>query len=236
MSSSSCNKRDGVVVTTGDSSASKSCPQKRAKCVQQKPQQDPFGLLTDDAALVPIFEFIGPYQFRFIAGVSKRFRCLYTQFQKKEYRKRVPDEEKFNKLISTTLTSAASIAESLSRAKVFLDDTRKLAIPFKSIWVKKHGSQDWDSSFIPPKPAVFFLRDFVAVQYGRLEILQLAVANGCTCNEYTCERAARKGHLDILQWLRTNGCPWNELTSAAAAGGGHFEVLQWARENGCPSL
>jgi hypothetical protein len=58
-----------------------------------------------------IFSLMILPRFRFIAGVSRRWKRLYTQFQREEYRKRVPDEEEFNKLISTSITSAASIAD-----------------------------------------------------------------------------------------------------------------------------
>ena len=121
--SSGNNKRESIMAT--DDSSAKSGPQKRSKQQQQQPYQDPFDLLTDDAALSPIFEFIGPYHFRFIAGVNRRFRRLYTQFQQQEYRKRVPNPEDFEKLVSTSLTSAASIAESISLAEIVLSDTKK---------------------------------------------------------------------------------------------------------------
>ena len=199
---------------------------------QQHPQ-DPFDLLTDDGMMFPIFEFIGTGHFCFVAGVSRRWRRLYTQFQQKEYRKRVQNEEEFEKMISTLLTTTASIAESLSRAKVFLDDTTKLTSPFKPLIMQKKGSQEL-KELDTPQPAVSFLRDEVAVRYGHVDILELAIANGCTCDQSTCSIAAMYGHLDVLQWLRTNGCPWDELTCTCAAEGGHLEVLRWARENCCP--
>jgi hypothetical protein len=50
----------------------------------------------------------------------------------------------------------------------------------------------------------------------------------------TCTRAAEFGHLETLKWARANGCPWNEMTCTRAAEFGHIEVLKWARANGCP--
>ena len=32
-----------------------------------------------------------------------------------------------------------------------------------------------------------------------------------------CTRAAQYGHLDVLQWARANGCPLNEMIRAVAA-------------------
>ena len=196
--------------------------------------QDPFDLLTDDDMLFPIFEFVGLNHFRFIAGVSQRWRRLYTRFQEQEYRNRMPNEQ-FTLLISTSLTSAASIAESVSRAKIFLEDTSKLTSPIKPLKIPENGSQEINTLFIDEKwPSAFFLRDNVAVQYSRVDILQLIMANGYSCSETTCRIAAEKGRLSVLQWLRTHGCPWGESTSWAAAKGGHLGVLQWARQNGCP--
>ena len=228
LSNSSGNKREGILMT--DSSA-KNSPRKRVKCVKQK---DPFDLLTDDAALFPIFEFIGSYHFRFIAGVSRRWRYLYTQFQREEYRKRVQNKQDFEKLISTSITSTASIAESVSRAKVFLDDARTYTSPlFDTIEMQKNGFQQMKHIYTP-RSSVIFLSDNVAVRYGQLEILQLAIANGYTCDVTTCYGAAEKGQLEVLQWLRTKGCPWDECVCSFAAANGHLDVLKWARENSCP--
>ena len=73
-----------------------------------------------------------------------------------------------------------------------------------------------------------------AARNGYLEVLQWARASGCPWDELTCIGAARNGHLEVLQWARNNGCPWNGHTCAWAARNGHLEVLQWARANGCP--
>ena len=70
-----------------------------------------------------------------------------------------------------------------------------------------------------------------AANYGQLEILQWARANGCPWNEFTCSGAAEGGHLEVLQWLRANGCKWDARTCTGAARGGLLGVLQWgARE------
>ena len=130
----------------------------------------------------------------------------------------------------------ASIAESLSRAKVFVEDTGEGLI--ETLEIQKNGYQKvkntiYDTPGAYSQSSLSFLRD-AAVRYGRVEILQLAVANGCAWNVWTCSWAARHGHLEVLQWLRENGCPWHEWTCLEAAFHGHLEVLQWAREKGCP--
>lgn len=73
-----------------------------------------------------------------------------------------------------------------------------------------------------------------AAANGHLHILQWAHQNGCPWDWYTCFEAAFNGHLDILQWARQNGCPWNATVCSWSARNGHFEVLKWARLNGCP--
>ena len=237
MSSSGGTNRDSL---TDDSSARR--PTKRAKHVRlrakKKQRQAPFRLLTDDSTLLLIFEFIGPYHFRFIAGVSRRWRSLYTQFQRQTFIQLLQNakEEETPPLIFTSITCTSSIAESLSRAKVFLSDTKKLTGPFESILMEENGSQEYrEDVFDTQHPrSVSFLGNQVAVRYGQLDMLQLAIANGCTCDETTCWLAARNGHLEVLQWLRANGCPWKANVCSAAAANGHLEVLQWARENRCP--
>ncbi len=72
-----------------------------------------------------------------------------------------------------------------------------------------------------------------AAAAGRLQVLQLARANGCPWDSRTCINAAYGGHLAVLQWARANGCSWDSETCAGAALGGHLEVLKWARANGC---
>jgi hypothetical protein len=78
----------------------------------------------------------------------------------------------------------------------------------------------------------------VAVQFGRLKILQYFKKRGYDWSSNTCAIAARNGHLLVLQWMRTRNkrwgqCPWDKYTCFAAARNGHLHVLQWARANGC---
>ena len=50
----------------------------------KKQQDDAFCVLADDALLTLIFEFVGLYEYRFVAILNKRFRKLYSEFQKKK--------------------------------------------------------------------------------------------------------------------------------------------------------
>lgn len=72
-----------------------------------------------------------------------------------------------------------------------------------------------------------------AAAKGHLEVVQWAYANGCECNELTCQLAATGGHLEVLQWLRSEGIPWTRevLRSSFTI---HMHVFDWAYDNGCP--
>ena len=82
-------------------------------------QQNMFDLLPDDV-LHGILQFVGRDQHLFIESIDRRFQHSYSEFQQEEHRTSLHNPADFQNLISTKLTSAASIAESLSRAKLFL--------------------------------------------------------------------------------------------------------------------
>ena len=221
-------------------------------------KQNPFHLLTDDALFSPIFQFVGANHYRFVAGVNRRFRKLYHDFQNQEYRKQIT-RPYFERLISTRITSTASIAESRSRAKIFLSDTADHELSYL-LRIEKDDRQPIISShsFRPLK----FLLDSVAVRYGnldmvkccvkqqpysmdstsasyaayfgQLEILQWLRTMGCEWDKQTSYNAAKSGNLKVLQWARAKGCPWDEYTCEMAASRGHLKVLKWARANHCP--
>ena len=199
-----------------------------------------FAILTDDAFLTPIFEFVGLYEYRFMAILNKRFRKLYSEFQERGIHPSTSD-----KYGSTSLTSTASVAKSIDHAKMLMSDmkTREFNYFQKAIVtpkgpptgprycaVKREGLSDDE---IQSQSRVF-LRDAVALRWGNLQMFQWLRDEGCPWHESTCAEAASNGHLEMLQWLRENGCPWDQETCSRAAGNGHLDVLQWARSNGCP--
>ncbi len=92
--------------------------------------------------------------------------------------------------------------------------------------------------------------------HGQLELLQLAVSNGCSLikknreNKLTkkptwyinngnddsnaCVHAAISGNLDILQWIKKNKCKFTPRVCANASRYGNLNILKWALENNCP--
>lgn len=225
------NKRDSIVLGTDPSV--KGSPQKHAKGSKQ---ENPFHLLTDNATMFLIFEFIGLHHFRFVAGVSRRWRSLFTQFQRGEYRNRVPDEEVFNRLISTSTTSTVSIAESVSRAQVFLDDAKKRrGRRFRTLCVNRNnGFQNWREFSGEKWPdALAFLAENVGIQHC-LEVLHFAISNGHICDQRTLAYAAGEGQLETVKLLRDKGCPWDDDVFQAAVNGNHEDVVEWLEDQGCP--
>ena len=211
----------------------------------QLQQSDAFAILTDDSLLTPIFEFVGLYEYRFVAILNKRFRELYSEFQKKRIHPTPEDSSDYRLYFSTSLTSTASVAESIDRAKLLMSDMKNRESSNHFIRVRKcKGDGILFGSFyrVVRRQRIsgdlirirIFLRNAVAVRNGNLDMLQWLRASGCPWNEWTCAEAAGNGHLEVLQWLSANGCPWNKSTCLQAARNGHLEVLRWAHANGRP--
>ena len=206
---------------------------------------DAFCLLTDDALFTLIFEFVGLYEYRFVALLNKRFQRLYSECQKKRIHPAPEDSSRFfsirYKYFSTSLTSTASVAESIERAKVLMSDTEDRECNYFIKLRKRERDGIYGSIYHVVKyrrisgtnQILSLLRDEVALRYGNLEMLQWLRRNGCPWHESACAEAAFNGHLEMLQWARVNGCPWSESTCSEAASNGHLEVLKWARANGC---
>ena len=206
---------------------------------------DAFAVLTDDALLTNIFEFVGVFEYRFVASLNKRFRKLYSEFQKRRIHQ-APDDDSallrpYYNYFSTSLTSTASVAESTERGSLLMADMKAR----KCNYVIKLRRREGDGTSLGCFYDVVgrehisdfhtFLRDKVALRYGNTKLLDVLRIFGCQCNDTSsCYAAAQNGHLEILQWARANGCPWNKSTCVIAVERGHLDVLQWARANGCP--
>jgi len=70
---------------------------------------------------------------------------------------------------------------------------------------------------------------------GNLELLKIAVNNGCEFDKERCIMLASKnGNLDILKWLvKNNGCVLNDDICSSAAYGGQIHILKWLKKHGC---
>ena len=80
-------------------------------------------------------------------------------------------------------------------------------------WLREQG-RPWSSR--GPNNGLDCMRN--AAAYGRLDMVQYLLAQGCEWGAETCEGAAKGGHLEVLQFLRSNQgpsgerkevCPWN---------------------------
>ncbi len=101
-----------------------------------------------------------------------------------------------------------------------------------------------------------------AIKFGRLDILQWSIENGCVFDEShgyyeaaitnnfdiikwmqemgyvldsdTCTGAIIGGHLELLKYLKDYGCEYDssDLACNLASSYGHLHILKWTRENG----
>ncbi len=223
------------------------------KKIKASSASNPFALLPDDFLTQgPIFEFVGPDEYRYLASVNKRFRDIYTDFQekwwKKEVKRRFPEshEEKLELMGTTKLTSFGAASSSLDRGEVFLNETEGFA---KAEWAKHHlriHHNQAGSTFLiqPPRYSYtcpsYLLREG-AVQHNHFLVWKWLILRQPPVAEFGdeddfqfCSLAAKYGCLRFLKCARQEGCHWNERTCADAARNGHLEVLQWARQEGCP--
>ena len=74
-----------------------------------------------------------------------------------------------------------------------------------------------------------------AVKSGNKDLVEYLVDNGATCNEETCEAAAKYGYLETLIKLREIGCKWDYRTVTAALTSGYTNIAIEALQNGCPT-
>jgi hypothetical protein len=51
----------------------------------------------------------------------------------------------------------------------------------------------------------------MAAEYGHLEVLKYAHANGCPWDYETCAQAEKNEHTDVLEWARLHGCSDDEF-------------------------
>ncbi len=88
--------------------------------------------------------------------------------------------------------------------------------------------------------------------YGNVDLLQIAINNGCELVEYkqkgctdkvveyyiteildTCALAAHNGHQNVMEFCLNNGCKLNWLTCLMAAKNGQLAVIKMLIENNC---
>ncbi len=84
--------------------------------------------------------------------------------------------------------------------------------------------------------------------YGQIELLELAMDNGCKLfkeidedmfepididNINSCSHAVIGGNIDMLMFVRSHGCKWDENTLELAAKVNQFNMLKLIKQNGC---
>ena len=204
--------------------------------------------ILDVTILSEIVKFIGPYQFRFVAGINQSFRAAYLlAFRKNKW----------------TYLNASSLAYAkICFTEIRLDGClngirylqKKLCISAAKngyVAVAQYSANyNWkglmNETYAEPYYLSFLQWLFsdgfppdkytcpVAASDGCLQVLQWASNNNFPWDEETCMLAAMNNHWDVLVFAYENGCPWDERTCSGIAIIADVEMLKWARENGCP--
>jgi hypothetical protein len=159
-----------------------------------------------------ILPFIGPGVYRYVAGISRQFKEMYTELY--------PSQE--THIISSVAQAELACRESPDSVAIGHIAVRGgTAEALQFLHTQGYG---WSISTCA-----------VAAKYGHLHLLQWLreKEQSCPWDKSTCAMAAWGGYLRILQWARENGCSWSSCTCNQAASQGHLHVLQWAHENGC---
>ena len=161
-------------------------------------------VISNDYLLSTIINFVGPNQYRFVAGIDQRFHTIYLQT--------FPANQQ-TKLNASTLEHAR-----ICFGEIPVVESKRTACQRKLCFdAAFHGNLsvlqylrsvncEWDESTCAE-----------AARTGHLHVLQWCHENGCPWTASTCSSAASSGHLHVLQWCHENGCPWDESLSFCAA-------------------
>lgn len=208
-----------------------------------------------------IFTFVGGYDYRFIAVVSKTFRTLYS----KEFPAKV--------------TSVTLAGLSIHHAKVFYDEYNEDMFPRKRVHDDERkvikfmmeeailiGNLDvlkflvsWEKINVTEMERALAFK--FSVGCGRMDCLQFLFTRGVVvhsnvinnaarngqlhilkflCQKYskgykvlTCESASEGGHIKCLQYLHSKGATFNGRCFVEAARGGHLDCIRYLYENDC---
>jgi hypothetical protein len=193
--------------------------------------------LTDDVLTKSIFGFVGHGYYRYVAGVSRRFRSTYRTFAAQQQKGSREDD---------TLTATTSVP------RAALDSVAVVAVMDRELGedtAYKRQLRDWQfGTYCAVRGSIELLAWGVQHNYrldartcaaaastGHLALLQYArEIFHCPWNSFTCTQAARAGHFDVLQYAYGAGCEVSTATCAAAAAAGRLDILQWLKLKHCP--
>ena len=169
----------------------------------------------DASVFSEIVSFVGDHNYRFVAGINRRFQQTYSEVFRNDRR---------TLLTGATVEHSKICWEEMNRDRPeFQHRLCSAAVEHGNLqalqYLRSTGINcKWDASTCAS-----------AARTGRLDLLQWCREMGCPWDNWTCYYAAGTGNLNLLQWCRNNGCPWDEMTcsGAAAAKGGHLTVLKW---------
>ena len=176
-----------------------------------------------------IIEFVGPYQYLFVATINQSFHEAHSIVFRDD---------------STTILNASTVALAKYCFNDLMNDSSCPDCVYSTYTEECQYQLCSSAAKYGNLAALLYLRAVGcqwdpstcsnAALHGNFAILKWARENGCAWDEMTCSNAALRGHLHILQWARENECPWNTLTCENAASNGLLNILQWANEKDCP--
>eukprot|EP00543_Licmophora_paradoxa_P005076 CAMPEP_0202445344 /NCGR_PEP_ID=MMETSP1360-20130828/4181_1 /ASSEMBLY_ACC=CAM_ASM_000848 /TAXON_ID=515479 /ORGANISM="Licmophora paradoxa, Strain CCMP2313" /LENGTH=275 /DNA_ID=CAMNT_0049061569 /DNA_START=586 /DNA_END=1410 /DNA_ORIENTATION=+ len=162
----------------------------------------------DESAILQdyIFPFLGPDQYRFIAGINQKMRQLYTHFIQSKHQR------------LQNRTTGTNIFRSESRARLYLSEQQGLQ---KCLKIYHYLAQNGHVSLMQAiyeegyhqlnKECRYSVCEYAA-KNRNVDALKWARLKGCEWDRFTCAAAAEFGNLEVLKWARQNGCPWDAST------------------------
>lgn len=179
-----------------------------------------------------ILPFVGPLQFLFVAGVSRKMKKFYEKY-------------------FLTIPRTRRLLRGLQGAKVNHTSCR-IALSHLSTakyWECSRGpdffrDNDYSVGLLIAKAGnvqvlkwAYEVQGFpldqdithVAARSGNLAILQYLVSKGFTADNEVSIIASRNGDLEMIKWYREQVCCtyWDEYATDQAASNGHLEVLKY---------
>jgi hypothetical protein len=175
----------------------------------------------DIPILTEIVKYIGPNQFRFVAGIHRCVRIAYLL---------AFDNNKSTYLNASTLAHAKICNEETVTGSYFDIMNQR-----KALWraAAMHGKlvscvQDLESTKWNG------MTNLSSTEKDHWSFLYWLVSNGFPPDQCTCTVASMSGHLHVLMWAREHNFPWDRATCHKASQTQHWNEMKWAYNNGCP--
>jgi hypothetical protein len=204
----------------------------------------------DVPLLTEVVKFMGPHQFRFVAGINRRFRTAYLLAHTYNTTTYINVSTPAHANISyREVGSTLAYNATKQQIKLWTNAVQQHGIQpsFRNLKSFRGGKRDWKQVSTTEQNHLAFLQWLmvhgfsgdkhtckVATILGHLHVLEWARGYNFPWGSEICYSAAIYRRWDALKWVHKNGCPWDEATCEEIARTGNLSMLKWARDNGCP--